>query len=83
MAQVSPNREKLFMYSLNDPELLGKINYAAYETEAGKKVRDDNNALKTDVNVFISAARAQSEEISLAESRYFSELSKQIEARAP
>ncbi len=62
------------MSGSHDTRLLVSFDYASLGVKVESRIRDDNNDPKTVVEQLISAANAQNDEISLAESNFMTEL---------
>jgi hypothetical protein len=62
------------MPSADDPRLLAKFKVAGNAVDRERHIRDDNNAPKTDEQIWLAAAAEQNDEISTLEEKYLDEL---------
>jgi hypothetical protein len=62
------------MPSADDPRLLAPFKVSGKAVDHERNVRDDNNAPKTDEQIWLAAAAEQNEEISTLEEKYLDEL---------
>lgn len=62
------------MPSADDPRLLAPFKVAGKAVDRERNVRDDNDAPKTDEQIWLAMAAEQNDEISTLEEKYLDEL---------